>query len=299
MPLLTADNLAQYGDPHPRQRVAVLDTDMSYVDVGAGEPIVFLHGNPTWSYLWRNIIPHALPHGRCLAPDQVGMGLSGKSPTRAYRFEDHARYLEAWFEAMGLTNVVLVTDDWGTALGAHWANRNRDRVQALVYMEGVVFPGSWDDYAGAGKDLFKALRSEPGEQMILEENLFIEGILPRTTLRTLGVEEMDAYRAPFATRENRWPTLAWPRELPIEGEPANVVKIIEASGAWLATEALPKLLIVGEPGAVLTGRALAYARTWANQREVSVPGIHSLQEDSPAEIGLALSLFLRELRPIT
>ena len=227
------------------------------------------------------------------------MGLSGKSPTRAYRFEDHARYLDAWFEAMGLSNVVLVTDDWGTALGAHWANRNRDRVQALVYMEGVVFPGSWDDYAGAGKDLFKALRSEPGEQMILEENLFIEGILPRTTLRTLGVEEMDAYRAPFATRENRWPTLAWPRELPIEGEPANVVKIIEASGAWLATEALPKLLIVGEPGAVLTGRALAYARTWANQREVSVPGIHSLQEDSPAEIGLALSLFLRELRPIT
>ncbi|KRP83185.1 haloalkane dehalogenase [Pseudomonas lactis] len=272
---------------------------MSYVDVGAGDPIVFLHGNPTWSYLWRNIIPHALPHGRCLAPDLVGMGLSGKSPTRAYCFEDHARYLDAWFEAMGLTNVVLVTDDWGTALGAHWANRNRDRVQALVYMEGVVFPGSWDDYAGAGKDLFKALRSEPGEQMILEENLFIEGILPRTTLRTLGVEEMDAYRAPFATREDRWPTLAWPRELPIEGEPANVVKIIEASGAWLATEALPKLLIVGEPGAVLTGRALAYARTWANQREVSVPGIHSLQEDSPAEIGLALSLFLRELRPIT
>ncbi|MDI3251463.1 MULTISPECIES: haloalkane dehalogenase [unclassified Pseudomonas] len=299
MPLLTADNLAQYGDPHPRQRVAVLDTDMSYVDVGAGDPIVFLHGNPTWSYLWRNIIPHVLPHGRCLAPDLVGMGLSGKSPTRAYCFEDHARYLDAWFEAMGLTNVVLVTDDWGTALGAHWANRNRDRVQALVYMEGVVFPGSWDDYAGAGKDLFKALRSEPGEQMILEENLFIEGILPRTTLRTLGVEEMDAYRAPFATREDRWPTLAWPRELPIEGEPANVVKIIEASGAWLATEALPKLLIVGEPGAVLTGRALAYARTWANQREVSVPGIHSLQEDSPAEIGLALSLFLRELRPIT
>ena len=299
MPLLTADNLAQYGDPHPRQRVAVLDTDMSYVDVGAGDPIVFLHGNPTWSYLWRNIIPHALPHGRCLAPDLVGMGLSGKSPTRAYRFEDHARYLDAWFEAMGLSNVVLVTDDWGTALGAHWANRHRDRVQALVYMEGVVFPGRWDDYAGAGKDLFKALRSEPGEQMILEENLFIEGILPRTTLRTLGVEEMDAYRAPFATPEDRWPTLAWPRELPIEGEPANVVKIIEASGAWLATDALPKLLIVGEPGAVLTGRALAYARTWANQREVSVPGIHSLQEDSPAEIGLALSLFLRELRPIT
>ncbi|NTZ88996.1 haloalkane dehalogenase [Burkholderia metallica] len=299
MTSLTSDDLPKYGDPHPRRRVPVLDTEMSYVDVGAGDPVVFLHGNPTWSYLWRNIIPHALPYGRCLAPDLVGMGLSGKSPTRAYRFADHARYLDAWFDTVGLTgNVVLVTDDWGTALGAHWANRHRDRVQAFVYMEGVVFPGSWEDYAGGGEEIFKALRSEKGEQMVLDENVFIEAILPRTTLRKLSADEMDAYRAPFATREDRLPTLAWPRELPIDGEPADVVEIVEASGAWLATDVLPKLLIVGEPGAVLTGRALAHARTWANQREVRVPGIHSLQEDSPDEVGQALSTFLRQVRAI-
>ncbi|AZD10185.1 Haloalkane dehalogenase [Pseudomonas chlororaphis] len=297
MPVFSSSDLPKHGDPHPRQRIRVLDTQMSYVDVGHGHPVVFLHGNPTWSYQWRNIIPYALPHGWCLAPDLVGMGLSGKSPTQAYRFEDHARYLDAWFDALGLVEkVVLVTDDWGTALGAHWANRHRDRVQALVYMEGVIFPGSWEDYSGGAGEIFRALRSERGEHMVLEDNFFIEALLPRTTLRELSANEMNAYRAPFGKREDRWPTLVWPRELPIDGEPANVMQIVEASGRWLSTAELPKLLIVGEPGVVLTGRALAYARSWANQQEVSVRGLHSLQEDSPDEIGQALSAFLRELR---
>lgn len=284
-------------DPHPRRRVRVLDTEMSMVDAGEGDPIVFLHGNPTSSYLWRNIIPYALPYGRCLAPDLVGMGASGPSPTGAYRFADHARYLDAWFDAMGLErNVVLVLHDWGSALGFHRARRFPKAVQGIVYMEALVQPRRWEDF-GHGRDaLFRALRSEAGERMVMEDNFFVETVLPRSILRRLSEDEMAAYRRPFADPAARRPTLAFPRELPIDGEPADVAAAVEAYGAWMARSPVPKLFISAEPGALTTGRARDFCRTWPNQEEVSVTGVHYLQEDAPAEIGQALRHFLKSLR---
>ncbi|HEY7611053.1 MAG TPA: haloalkane dehalogenase [Alphaproteobacteria bacterium] len=284
-------------DAHPRRRMRVLDTEMSYIDVGKGDPIVFLHGNPTSSFLWRNIIPFAAERGRCLAPDLVGMGRSGKSPGRAYRFADHARYLDAWFDALGLArNVVLVLHDWGSALGFHRARRFPTQIQAIAYMEALVQPRRWSDFPNGRDAMFRALRSEKGEAMVLDQNFFVETVLPKSILRTLSAPEMDAYRAPFADRADRWPTLVWPRELPIEGEPADVVAAVAAYGAWLASSPMPKLFVNAEPGALLTGRARDFCRTWPNQREITVKGIHYVQEDAPAEIGGALRAFLRELR---
>ncbi len=276
-------------DPHPRRRVRVLDTEMSYVEVGQGDPIVFLHGNPTSSYLWRNIIPHVTQYGRCLAPDLVGMGQSGKSPSRSYRFADHARYLDAWFDTLGLTeNVILVLHDWGSALGFHRAARHAEHMQAIAYMEAIVQPRRWDDFPNGRDAIFRALRSHKGEHLALDENLFIETVLPKSVIRTLTEEEMTAYRDPYRTREARLPTLVWPRELPIDGEPADVVAVVERYANWLSKSTLPKLFIAADPGALLTGRAREFCRTWPNQREVTVKGIHYVQEDSPSEIGVAL-----------
>jgi haloalkane dehalogenase len=285
-------------DPHPRKRVSVLDTHISYVDTGEGDPIVFLHGNPTSSYLWRNIIPSVSGLGRCLAPDLVGMGASGRSPTYSYRFIDHARYLDAWFEAMNLTrNVILVVHDWGSALGFHRASRYPEQIKAIAYMEAIVEPRIWDDFGEAG-GIFRALRSPQGEHLILEQNAFIEAILPRAIIRTLSDEEMEAYRAPYREREARLPTLIWPRQIPIEGEPADVTAIVESYGEWLSQSPVPKLFIAGDPGAIITaaGRSRAFCRRWPNQREVTVRGRHFLQEDSPDEIGAALQDFVKSLR---
>lgn len=287
---------ATAADPHPRRRLAVLDTEMSTVDVGHGAPIVFLHGNPTSSYLWRNIIPYVRDRGRCLAPDLVGMGQSGASPDRAYRFVDHARYLDAWFDALGLEEpVTLVLHDWGSALGFHWACRHPQRVKAIAYMEAIVQPRRWEDFPNGRDALFRALRSEQGEALVFGQNFFIETVLPKSILRPLETTEMEAYRAPFRERDARLPTLVWPRELPIDGTPADVVETVTRYGEWLSLSPLPKLLISAQPGAILTGRALEFCRTWPNQREVTVRGVHYLQEDSPTEIGLALRDFLREL----
>lgn len=294
MPIVSTATLRHYGDPHPRRRIHVLDSVMSYVDVGQGRPIVFLHGNPTWSYVWRNIIPHAQPHGRCLAPDLIGMGLSAKSPSGSYRFQDQARYLDAWFESLALEEqVVLVSDDWGTALAAHWANRNRSRVGGFVYMEGVIRPSTWADYPEGPRRVFQALRSEEGRRMVIEKNAFVEDILPRTVVHPLSPATMAGFRAPYLHPEDREAMLAWHRELPIEGSPADVVDIVKASGDWLSKAPVPKLLIVGSPGAALTGEALSYARSWSHQEEVTVTGAHVLQEDSPHEVGKALSAFLQ------
>jgi haloalkane dehalogenase len=283
-------------DPHPRRRVAVLDTEMSYVDAGRGDPIVFLHGNPTSSYLWRNIIPYLSEQGRCLAPDLVGMGQSGKSPTRAYRFIDHARYLDAWFEALNLTsNVTLIIHDWGSALGFHRATRYPNQIKAIAYMEAITMPMRWEDF-GEVEAIFRALRSEKGEQMILDGNFFVETILPRAILRKLSDQEMAAYRAPFLAREARLPTLVWPRQIPIEGEPADVTAIVESYWKAMSQSALPKLLIVGEPGAIIRGRILESCRTWPNQTELTVKGSHFLQEDSPDEIGRVLQEFVKSVR---
>ncbi|MBV9516560.1 MAG: haloalkane dehalogenase [Hyphomicrobiales bacterium] len=282
-------------DRYPRRRVAVLDSEMSYVDTGSGDPIVFLHGNPTYSYLWRNIIPHVRGIGRCIAPDLVGMGLSDKSPRKAYRFTDHAAYLDAWFEALHLTNkVTLVVHDWGSALGFYRAFRHPEQIKAIAYMEAIVLSRRWEDF-GPAADLFRALRPEKGERMIFDENFFVEMVLPRGIIRQLSAEEMASYRAPYLEREARLPTLAWPRQIPIEGEPADVTRIVEEYGQWLQRSAVPKLLVLGEPGAIITGRTRDFCRSFANQREVTVKGRHFLQEDSPHEIGGALADFLKSV----
>jgi haloalkane dehalogenase len=284
-------------DPHPRRRARVLDTEMSYVDVGTGDPIVFLHGNPTCSYLWRNIIPFVSAHGRCLAPDLVGMGQSGKSPRGDYRFADHARYLDAWFDALRLSEkATFVLHDWGSALGFDRAFRHPEQVRAIAYMEAIVQPRRWEDFPQGRDAIFRALRSNAGERLVFDENVFVETVLPKSVLRTLSAEEMAAYRAPYQEREARLPTLIWPRELPIDGEPADVAAIVERYGAWLAKSTFPKLFVAADPGALLVGRAREFCRTWPNQREVNVKGIHYVQEDSPAEIGLALKEFLRDIR---
>jgi haloalkane dehalogenase len=281
-------------DAYERHRIAFLETEISYVDTGAGEPVVFLHGNPTSSYLWRNVIPHVEGLGRCLAPDLVGMGDSGAAPDGSYRFVDHARYLDAWFEALGLTNVTLVVHDWGSALGFYWAYRHPERVRGIAYMEAVVRPLTWEEWRDESRQIFQDLRSEAGEEMVLEKNLFIEGILPSAVLRDLTEEEMNVYRRPYLEPgESRRPTLTWPRELPINGEPEDVVSIVEDYSKWLAQSDVPKLFVNAEPGAILTGSQREFCRTWPNQEEVTVRGAHFVQEDSPHEIGEAVATFVR------
>lgn len=284
-------------DTYLRRRTALLDAEMAYVDAGAGDPIVFLHGNPTSSYLWRNVIPYVEMVGRCLAPDLVGMGDSGKAPNGSYQFVDHARYLDAWFEALGLTrNVTLVGHDWGSALAFHWAHRYRERVKAIIYMEAIVRPLTWDEWPEAGRGIFQAMRSPAGEEVVLQKNVFVERILPASILRKLSPEEMDAYRRPFRDPgESRRPVLTWPRQLPIEGEPADVVDIVATYAKWLATSDVPKLFLNADPGSILLGAARDFCRTWPNQQEVTVRGLHFIQEDSPAEIGQAIAAFVSAL----
>jgi haloalkane dehalogenase len=285
-------------DHLPRRRIRVLDTEISYVDTGTGDPVVFLHGNPTWSYQWRNIVPAVSPHRRCLAPDMVGMGWSGKSPTGSYRFVDHARYLDAWFDALELTkNVALLVHDWGSVLGFYRARRYPGQITAIAHMEAILLPRRWEDFSAGRDTFFRALRSAEGERLVLDENIFVEQALPRGILRKLSEEEMEAYRAPYRDRDRRLPTLMWPRELPIDGEPADVVAIVEQNAQWLgASAALPKLFINGDRGSIVSGRLREFARTLPNQREVTVKGTHHLQEDSPKEIGEALRDFVTGLR---
>lgn len=286
--------LISAADAYERHRIAFLETEISYVDTGAGEPVVFLHGNPTSSYLWRNVIPHVEGLGRCLAPDLVGMGDSGAAPDGSYRFVDHARYLDAWFEALGLTQVTLVVHDWGSALGFYWAYRHPERVRGIAYMEAVVRPLTWEEWRDESRQIFQDLRSEAGEEMVLEKNLFIEGILPSAVLRDLTEEEMNVYRRPYLEPgESRRPTLTWPRELPINGEPEDVVSIVDDYSKWLAQSDVPKLFVNAEPGAILTGSQREFCRTWPNQEEVTVRGAHFVQEDSPHEIGEAVATFVR------
>lgn len=267
---------------------------MAYVDEGDGEPIVFLHGNPTSSYLWRNVMPHLEDQGRVIAPDLIGMGDSGKlapSDATTYRFVEHREYLDDLLRELGVsTDVTLVLHDWGSALGFDWANRHRDAVKGIAYMEAIVAPLTWEQWPKAATPPFQAFRSDEGEKMILEQNAFIEMILPTSILRKLTDEEMNEYRRPFAeSGEGRRPTLTWPRQLPIAGEPADVVEIVESYGAWLSRSEIPKLFIDAEPGAILRGHARDFCRSWPNTTEAKVAGIHFVQEDSPDEIGTAIA----------
>jgi len=279
-----------------RKYVSVLDTQMAYVDAGHGDPIVFLHGNPTPSYLWRNIIPRLLPLGRCLAPDFVGMGNSAAAPSSSYRFADHQRYLDAWLEAVGVReNVVLVVHDWGSALGFSWAQRHAEQVQALVYMEAIVRPfASWDEWPDATRAFFQAQRTPAGEDLILQKNLFIEYLLP---LRGISEEALEVYRRYFRIPgPSRLPMLAWTRELPISGEPKEVVDVVDAYAGWLSTSPIPKLFINAEPAGFLIGAQREFCRAWPNQQEVTVAGAHFLQEDSPEEVGDATASFVTKVR---
>ncbi len=267
---------------------------MAYIKAGHGDPIVFLHGNPTSSFLWRNVIPHLQPHGRCIAPDLIGMGDSAKLPASgagSYRFAEHRRYLDVLLEQLGVNQrVTLVVHDWGSALGFDWASRHRQAVAGIAYMEAIVRPFTWAQWPEPARGIFKALRSPAGEDMILERNLFVERLLPASILRALSDEEMNAYRAPFrAAGEDRRPTLTWPRELPIDGEPRDVTAIVESYGAWLSASDVPKLFLNADPGAILTGTQRQWARTWPTQHEVTVPGMHYLQEDSAYAIGQAIA----------
>lgn len=267
---------------------------LAYVEVGEGDPIVFLHGNPTSSYLWRNVIPHLASQGRCIAPDLLGMGDSQKldeAGPDAYRFVDHRDHLDGLLEAAGVdANVTLVIHDWGSALGFDWANRNRDRVKGIAYMESIVRPMTWDEWPEMIRPLFQAFRSDAGEEMILEKNIFVERVLPGSVMRGLTDEEMEVYRRPFLDPgESRRPTLTWPRQIPLDGAPADVVEICQSYAEWLPASTVPKLFINADPGAILVGPQREFCRTWANQQEVTVAGTHFVQEDSPDEIGRAIS----------
>lgn len=282
----------------PLNYVDVLGKRMAYVEMGEGDPIVFQHGNPTSSYLWRNVMPHVREQGRCIALDLIGMGdsekLDGSGPDR-YTFAEHRRYFDAALEALGISdNVRMVVHDWGSALGFDWANRHRDRVTGICYMESIVCPiASWDDWPEPARQVFQGFRSPAGEDMVLEKNIFVERVLPGSIIRKLDDNEMAAYRRPFVEPgECRRPTLTWPRQIPIAGEPADVVAIVEAYAAWLKTSDMPKLFINAEPGAILTGRQREFCRSWPNQIEVTVSGIHFIQEDSADEIGRTIADWL-------
>jgi len=268
----------------------VLGSRMACIDEGSGDPIVFLHGNPTSSYLWRNVMPHLEGQGRLIAPDLIGMGDSDKlepsGPDR-YTFVEHRRYLDALLETLGVTHdVTFVIHDWGSALGFDWANRHRDAVKGIAYMEAIVCPLRWDDWPEAARNLFQGFRSAAGEAMVLENNVFVENVLPGSVLRDMDEAEMAVYRRPFSEAgEGRRPTLTWPRQIPIEGEPADVVEIVKSYGEWLAGSPVPKLFVNAEPGAILIGPQRELCRSWPNQQEVTVQGIHFVQEDSPDEIG--------------
>ena len=278
---------------YPHKYIDVLGMNMAYVDVGSGDPIVFLHGNPTSSFLWREVIPHVADLGRCIAPDLIGMGHSSKlsdSGPDSYRFVEHRKYLDALLDQLGVSEkVTLVIHDWGSALGFDWARRHPEAIRGICYMEAIVQPVTWDNWPDDARDIFQAMRSESGDEMILKKNLFVEAILPASIKRKLTDEEMDEYRFPFTEAgESRRPTLSWPRQIPIDGEPADTQEIVSAYAEWMTTAPFPKLFVNGDPGAILIGAQREFCRTWTNQKEVTVEGLHFIQEDSPNEIGEAL-----------
>ncbi len=282
---------------HDKKTVVVNGKRMAYVEMGAGDPIIFQHGNPTSSYLWRNIMPELAGRGRCIAVDLIGMGDSEKLDDPgpdSYRYVEHRDYLFAAWEQLGVTdNVTLVVHDWGSALGFDWAMQHPDSVKGIAYMEAIVRPMTWDEWPEAIQSLFQGFRSAAGETMALEKNVFVERVLPGSVLRGLTEDEMTVYRRPFESAgEDRRPTLTWPRQIPLDGEPQDVCTIVASYAEWLSKSTLPKLFVNAEPGAILTGMQREFCRGFPNQTEVSVAGQHFIQEDSPAEIACAINDWL-------
>ena len=274
---------------------------LAYVEEGHGDPIVLLHGNPTSSYLWRNVIPELITSGRVIAPDLVGQGdsekLSASEGPDRYTFDVVYKYLAGLLSQLDAEqNVALVGHDWGSALGFHWARNHPDLVRGIAYMEALVSPVEWSEWPESARGIFQGFRSGKGEDLVLTRNLFVEGVLPNSIIRKLTDEEMDHYRAPFLTPDDRQPTLSWPRQIPIDGEPVEMVELVSEYGRWLERSvALPKLFINADPGSILVGRQREYCRTWPNQKEVTVLGKHFVQEDSPSEIGKAIAEWLKGL----
>jgi haloalkane dehalogenase len=288
--------------PLAKNSVDVLGSRMAYHERGEGNPVLLLHGNPTSSYLWRDVIPELAGCGRLIAPDLIGMGDSAKLPNPGpdtYRFTTHRRYLDAFIDAVigAEESVVLVVHDWGSALGFDWANRHRDRIRGIAYMEAIVRPiASWEEWSPQAVPIFQGFRSDKGEAMILDRNMFVERVLPGSVLRKLGEAEMAEYRRPFLEREHRWPTLTWPRQIPIEGSPADVAQIAADYSQWMAGNTIPKLFVNAEPGAILIGASRDFCRSWNNQSEVTVAGSHFIQEDSGPEIGRAVADWMKANR---
>jgi len=286
--------------PTSQQFAEVNGKRIAYLEAGAGDPIVLLHGNPTSSYLWRNIIPELEGSGRVIAPDLIGQGDSEKLPSAdgpdRYSFQVAFDYLDGLLRAIGAdNNVTLVIHDWGSGLGFHWARLNPEAVKGIAYMEAIVTPMTWEDWPESARGIFQGFRSSKGEDLVLERNMFVEAVLPSSIMRDLSENEMAAYRAPFDTRDHRQPTLNWPRQIPIDGEPPHMVELVEAYGAFMVSSAIPKLFVNAEPGSILVGKQREFCRSWPNQTEVTVKGLHFLQEDSPTDIGQAVAAWLTNL----
>ena len=283
-----------------KKRISINGKHLAYTESGSGDPIVFLHGNPTSSYLWRNITPHLESQGRCVCIDLIGMGDSDKLDNpdeNSYRFEEHYHYINAAIESRtNGENITFVLHDWGSALGFNWCYHNPESVKGIAYMEAIVKELTWDDWRDEAKGIFQGFRSDAGESLVLEKNYFVERVLPGSIIRRLSDEEIEEYRRPFLNPgEDRRPTLSWPREIPIEGQPENVCEIVNQYAEWMQTNDIPKLFINAEPGAITTGRIRDFCRSWKNQTEVTVKGIHFIQEDSPDDIGKAISTWYKNI----
>ena len=287
--------------PYGKCFKSIKGKNIAYIDVGDGAPIVLLHGNPTSSYLWRNVVPHLEGIGRVIVPDLIGHGDSEKLPDsegpERYSFEITYEYLAGLLDELNITeDVTLVIHDWGSALGFHWAKHHPEAVKGIAYMEAIVCPVTWDDWPESARGIFKGFRSDKGEDLVLQRNMFVEAVLPSSVIRQMGEEEMNQYRKAFTKAADRQPTLNWPRQIPIDGEPPHMVDLVASYGEWMATnQELPKLFINADPGSILTGKARKFCRTWPNQKEVTVAGTHFIQEDSPVEIGIAVAEWLKTI----
>jgi len=292
---LTAENML-----FTKNFAEVKGKQIAYIEEGQGDPIVLIHGNPTSSFLWRNIIPELMDYGRVIVPDLIGHGDSEKLNTdewpEKYNLESAYSYVDGLLQQVNSDkNVTLVLHDWGSAIGFLWAMRHPKSVKAVAYMEAIVKPMKWTDWPETATGIFKGFRSEKGEDLILNRNLFIEAVLPGSIIRTLSNSEMDAYRAPYLKPMHRQPMLSWPRQIPLDGSPVNVVNLVKQYGTFMLNSQIPKLFINADPGSILVGRPREFCRSWPNQKEITVTGLHFIQEDSPNEIGQAVANWIQEI----
>lgn len=291
-------NIISSDFPFQSHFINVHGSNMHYVDEGEGKPILFLHGNPSSSYLWRNIIPYVTDFGRVIAPDLIGMGKSDK-PNLSYRFHDHYHYLNGFIDALGLTNFTMVLHDWGSALGFHYANKNPQNIEAIAFMEALLRPLNWSDFDPEFRRVFKLMRTPGiGWLMISVANVFIKQVVPQAVVRELTLEEKQAYKAPYPTIASRKPVRVWPCEIPIEGKPADIHDIISGYSLWLQQTDIPKLMFYAHPGATTTEKSAIWGREHlSNLRTIDVgAGTHYIQEDHPDLIGTELASWIREMR---